>query len=220
MMIRNFVATCVALSAVTASAGIVSLTGEVQQIPAPFSVQENAVESNTSAGLFTERQGLTLTAPVALNISTSGVFNETIDLTPTTIPAGAKVNSYFFHADSNNKRSFSGEFTFDEPILGIILAQTELQASHLALGNPAVTYPSTGSSDALRAALELGSSVVDELQLNKTTRVVKFLVQDEVLGGRIYDHFRVITAATVVPEPASVLMLLGGLAAVVIRRQR
>lgn len=216
MIIRSFVATCIALATATASAGIVSTTGAVQQAAPPFTVQQNVIQSDTAAIIFPERQGLTLAAGLALNVSASGLVNETADLSPFTIPTGTKINSYLIHADTLGSATLQGEVVFAEPILGIIALTPELQASHLTVGlTGTVTYPANGSNDAQAAGgVFAGTLTSDDLLLNLPARSVKFTAFASSSGfGTTYNHFRVITASNVVPEPVSVLLVVGGLVA-------
>lgn len=218
MIVRTFVATFAVLSVTTASAAIQSLSGAIQQIAPPSSVQEDAVENNAAAGIFAEQQGVILAAPLAVNISTSGVFDHATKFTPAAIPAGMKVNSYYFHADTNNTELFSGAIVFDEPVLGIILGPSESQASHSVLGLSSITYPATSTSEAARAALELKIGE-EQVQLNMATSTVSFVVvRDIFFTSNIYDNFRVITAAAV-PEPTSLTLASCGLAFMVARRR-
>ncbi len=168
MMIRNFVATCIMFSAATASAGIVSTTGAIQQAAPPFTVQQNVIQSDTTAIIFPERQGVTLAAGLAVNISVSGLVNETADLSPFTIPAGTKINSYLIHADTLGSATLQGEVVFAEPILGIIALTPELQASHQTVGlTGTVTYPANGSNDAqLAGSVFAGTLSSDDVLLN------------------------------------------------------
>jgi hypothetical protein len=212
MIVRTTIATFALLSAATASAAIQSLSGAIQQIAPPSSVQENAVENNAAAGIFAEQQGVILAAPLAVNISTSGVFDHATKLTPAAIPAGTKVNSYFVHADTNNTELLNGGIVFDEPVLGIIVGASESQASHSIVGLSSITYPATNTSEAARAALELK---IDEerLQLNMATSTVNFVVvRDIFFTSNIYDNFRIVTAATVIPEPTALALVGCGLA--------
>ena len=219
MIVRTFVATFALLSAATASAAIQSLSGAIQQIAPPFSVQENAVENNAAARIFAEQQGVILAAPLAVNISTSGVFDHATKLTPAAIPAGAKVNSYFFHADTNNNELLSGAIVFDEPVLGIILGPSESQASHSIVGLSSVVYPATSTSEAARAALELKIGE-EHVQLDMTTNTISFLVvRDIFFTSNIYDNFRIVTAATAVPEPTALALAGCGLAIMVAQRR-
>jgi hypothetical protein len=218
MIVRTIIATFFLLTAATASAAIQSFSGAIQQIATPFSVQENAVENNAAAGIFAEQQGVILAAPLAVNVSTSGVFDHATKLTPAAIPVGTKVNSYFFHADTNNTELLSGEIVFDEPVLGIILGPSESKASHSILGLSSVVYTATSTSEAARAALELKIGE-EHVQLNMATSTVNFLVvRDIFFTSNIYDNFRIITAAAAVPEPTALALASCGLALLIARR--
>jgi hypothetical protein len=105
-------------------------------------------------------------------------------------------------------------------VLGISLGASESQASHSILGLSSITYPATNTSEAARAVLELK---IDEerLQVNMATRTVSFLVvRDIFFTSNIYDTFRIVTAATVVPEPTALALAGCGLAVMVVQRRR
>lgn len=204
-----------------ANAGIQSMSGNIQTAsPPPFSVQENAVQNDQYVSAFPEKQGLLLQSPLSVDISSSGVFNEAADLTPFVLPAGTRVNSYFVIADATDGRSFTGAIAFDEPILGVIIGETTLQASHTVAGLLGlVTYPANGSGDAYAAPAKFGG-YGNAYTVNLFTRTVQFSSNIDYSGDETYNHFRVITAATVVPEPSALIVLLGGCFTLVSRRVR
>lgn len=202
----------VALSTSIVQGGIVSLSGDVEMIAPPFSVQEGAVESDSVARLFLEREGFALPSDLDVDITTpGGVFDEFADLvSPGSISAGTMVNSYFFHADAvdTSVQVYDGEIVFSEPILGIILTHDTLQASHPIVGAPSTTttYPANGSTDASDAPFNLFNSGDSEMTVMLPSTVIFHSSKD--FSNNTYDHFRVITA---VPEPSSVAILaIGG----------
>jgi hypothetical protein len=203
-----------------AHAGIQSLLGDIQTAsPPPFSVQENAVQNDQYAAVFPEKQGLLLPSPLSVDISSSGVFNEAADLTPFVLPAGTRVNSYFVIADATDGRSFTGAIAFDEPILGVVIGEATLQASHPVTGLLGiVTYPANGSADANQAPAKFGG-YGNAYTVNLFTRTVQFSSNIDYSGDETYNHFRVITAATVVPEPSALMVLFGGCLAAGVRRR-
>jgi hypothetical protein len=220
MNVRICLAALMAASAATASAGIVSVSGGIQELAvAPFSVQQGAVENDAHGFAFVERESYVLPVSLQLDISTSGVFNEAVELTPQAIAAGTRINSYFVHVDTTSTRILQGSLILAEPILGIELLENALQSGHPVVGNPATVYPVNNSNDALAAPLDFagGTQFSDTMTVNGPAKRVEFYVGSTSIS--LYEHFRIITAASV-PEPSSGLLMLGGLAAVALRHRR
>lgn len=216
MIVRICLAAMFAVSSATALGGVVSLSGQIQPIAPPFSVQQGATRNNSAGGLFIERQNFVLPSPLSLNASTSGVFNEIADLTPSTVPQGTRINSYFIHLDRDQLGPLSGTVVFGEAIIGAIFLQPELQASHPIVGHIGVAYPANGSTDALAARMELGFG--DEVQIDKLQNQVRFYSESTFFNSDAYDHIRIITSASV-PEPTTMALLGCGLASIVVRRK-
>jgi len=204
-------------STVPASAELISATGDVEIIAPPFSVQGGAIESNDVVRLFQERQAVVLSQDIDADITTSGVFDQILDLTPGSIPAGTLISSYFLHADTDNlgNRDYDLQLVFSQPILGLLVEEASLQATHSLLGAPSTVYPSAISSDGLVEGLELGE---DSLILNLATNTVSFAIGD-LDTFEFVDHVRIITAA--VPEPGTLTLLgIGVLVTLVAARRR
>lgn len=207
----------VALSTSIVQGGIVSLSGDVEMIAPPFSVQGGALESNDLVRVFQETQNVVLSQDIDADITTSGVFDEVLDLTPGVIPAGTLISSYFLHADTANlgNSNYDLQLVFSQPILGLLIEEASLQATHDLVGWPLTVYPSAISSDGLVEGLELGE---DSLILNKQTNTISVAIGD-LDTFEFVDHVRVITAA--VPEPSSLAILaIGGALAVGITQCR
>ena len=141
-------------SAVWASVG--SVSGEMTLIAPPPSVEFNVLESNTTQFAFSERQCVSLGSPLKVNISVPGTYDELIDLTPASIPAGTRVSSHFVNADKlgqgEPRIELEGTLKTDADILGIIVRQGALDASDF-LGAIGTVYPTFqfGRSLALNA---------------------------------------------------------------------
>ncbi len=117
--------------------------GAVVQVPPPASVLVGDQESDTDIIAFNEQQSVLLGMPLAVNISSPGLYDESSALTPGVIDAGAVVDSHFLHFDptSIGPVQRQGSVTFTTPILGVIVLGPELSASDEVLGWPATMYP-------------------------------------------------------------------------------
>jgi hypothetical protein len=148
---------------------------------------------------FDERQNVVLTQVLA---ATFGVKN---------IAIGTRINSHFVFFDPLATQTLQGNIAFDTPVLSAITLRPALIASNY-LGAAGVTYLTPGSVG-LEPGIDfvaLGSPGPDGLRVN-------FFSADT--PG---DHFRVITLADAVPEPASWAMMVAGFVGVgnVARKRR
>ncbi|HEY3240645.1 MAG TPA: hypothetical protein VGL92_13830, partial [Acidimicrobiia bacterium] len=129
----------------SAGAQLAGTGGGVVKVAAPSSVLEDAYESETEIRAFDEGQGVTLAAPLAVDITVPGDYAAVDDLTPGTIPAGTRVNSHLLHADPVGSPDplepvlVAGAVTFDTKILGVIILNT-------------IADPNLNNSDGLGAA--------------------------------------------------------------------
>src|ERR671930_188291 len=92
------------LFAAGSSATITGTSGQVQLIAAPPSVKFGALQSDTTMYAFDEQQRVVLAAPLDVDITVPGTYDENSDLTPGAIPAGTLVSSHFVHADKVGKQ--------------------------------------------------------------------------------------------------------------------
>ncbi len=190
---RVSVVVCVALVAAMVpaqpgGASVLSTADQIEQIAPPPSVMPNAL-TGPSIKLFEERQGVTLMAPLKIDLNAPGTYATSSDL-PTglaKLPVGALIDSHFLHAESRSGASavFEGTVTFAEPIVGVAVRAGTLSQSDY-LGAPGTQYP-TGKS--LRQ-LELGSDVVTVLPDGKSLRL-------RSSSGSAYDQVRVFTQPVV-----------------------
>lgn len=111
----------------------------------PDSVVPGAVESDVVMRLFAERTDFTLPSNITVDFTEPGTYDEIGDLPPTqpVVPHGTVVNSYYVHADqvdTSGLVELRVTITFPEEILGVMLWDTTLIASHGLLGAE-TTYP-------------------------------------------------------------------------------
>ena len=185
MNTRMVVVVVALLVATSARAEIVSTGGNAVQIAPPASVELDALQSNTQIPAFDERQAVTLGNALAVNITAPGIYDESADLTPGTIPAGTVVSSHLIHFDiifEGAAIGSTGSVTFRDRILGVILNDADVDDSDF-LGAPGTTYPPAGIQ--FRGA-ELDENDLIEVGCN-TIRV-------ELESFQVLDHIRVITA--------------------------
>lgn len=188
-----------------ALAAITAVGGAAVQIGPPTSVNLDALESNTSAFAFPEQQGVVLPAPLAVDVTAVGLVSSAGDLTPGTIPVGARVSSYLIHSDpvASGTAVYEGFVEFDETIIGLIVLRSTLGTSD-PIGNPLTIY-----ADYTARGMELGNDQV-RLVIGRTRVDFRFNTSGAT------DDIRVIT---LVPAPASAALLgLGGL--ITVRRRR
>jgi hypothetical protein len=146
-MKRGFTAVAaiaLALLATTASATITGTSGQVTKIAPPPSVLFDVLESDTTMFAFDEQQNVTLAQPLSVDITAPGTYDDSIDLTPGTIPAGTAVSSHFVHSDKIGtdvpRVTLEGTVTTDQDILGIAILAKALNNSDY-LGAPGTLYP-------------------------------------------------------------------------------
>jgi hypothetical protein len=187
-----------ALTAGTAGAAIDSVSGQIEWLHSPpASVQPGALSSETVMRAFDERQHVTLTTPLAVNISQPGTYKLVADETPATIPAGTVVDSHFVHVDKDTQFStiLTGTIHLDSDVIGIVLdnaaAQT-LDASDL-LGFPATLYP---APLLFGRGFELNTNQQDEIVVHADRRTVD-ITSDIRL--QLVDQLRIITLAAAPP---------------------
>jgi len=200
-------------AASSASADIIFAAVRANVIAAPASVQEAAFESDGFLQVFPELQDVFLSSDVRVNVTEPGDYfcGCALPFPVPKIKAGTQVDSYFVHADpSTGGIDYFGILGFDTRILGVIFGGTLLTESDLMLGAPGTLYPAVPDNRglAIRNGLDLISISPD-----------RHFIAMGFLTRRNFDQIRIITAAQV-PEPATLALVGGGLAAAVIRRRR
>lgn len=199
----------IALLSSAASADIVSLAGLVEEAPAPFSLDEGGLESDTMLNVIREASGLTLRSNLAVDFLGAGSFSGAWQsYNRGDIAAGTKIDVFLVHLDAaeNLDTLLSGVISFDTTILGIIVSGARLDASDSAVGIPGVIYRPHG--DKYRGA---------EGKLENFT-VTQDLSKLYVTLHGAFDEIRIITVSTVPTPGALALLSLSGL--MVSRRRR
>lgn len=191
-------AVAVALSAGTAGAAITSVSGQFEWLHTPPpSVQPGALSSETVMRAFDERQHVTLTTPLAVNISQPGTYELVADETPATIPAGTVIDSHFVHVDKDTQFStiLTGTIHLDSDLIGIVLdnAASQLLDASDYLGPPATLYP---APLLFGRGFELNTNQQDKIVVSADRRTVE-ITSDIRL--QLVDQLRIITVAAVPP---------------------
>jgi hypothetical protein len=160
----------------TASATIVSTSGQMTLIAAPPSVLIKDLVSNSTMFAFNEQQCVRTAADIPVDITGPGTYDDVSKLTPGVIPAGTLVSSHYVHSDKVGDDpppiDLEGSITTDADILGIAILKPALDASDV-LGAPGTAYP-TGRS---YRRLQLGQGDFVIQQIDNRTVVVHSHVQ-------------------------------------------
>jgi hypothetical protein len=153
-----------------------------------------------------------LAAPLPVDISAPGLYSIVSPDSPGVIPSLTTVNSYMLHHESVDSK-LSGvilSYSFPQPILGIIVTDTKLDATDALLGNGGTSYP-TGLDF---RGLEIPYLLLADVVFWSGNQVFLLVKTDTAL---VLDQVRVITA---VPEPATIwLAIAAGPIALLARRR-
>jgi hypothetical protein len=187
-----------ALTVSTAGAAIDGVSGQIEWLHSPpASVQPGALSSETVMRAFDERQHVTLTKPLAVNVSQPGTYELVSDETPALIPAGTTVDSQFVHVDKDTQFStiLTGTIHVDSDILGIVLdnAAAQLLDASDYLGSPNTLYP---EPLLFGRGFELNTNQQDKIVVHADRRTVD-ITSDIRL--QLVDQLRIITVGDVAP---------------------
>lgn len=130
---------------------------------------------------FAEAKEHTLSNDLDLDISEPGSWDDPGSWPAGTLPAGSSVDSYLIHRDPDGDTAtpLEGWVRFAQPIVGVIVSGTKLDASDATLGAPTTTY-ARGAARGLEAG--------DMLRLSSDGKTLWMR-----LGGADLDHVRVLT---------------------------
>ena len=167
-------------------------------ISAPATVEVNKLENADYAMFFAEKTGVTLSTNLNVDASVAGAYNLASGLTPATILAGTKINSYYLHADRVDSPTtfdkISGSVTFDTPILGVIATKDNLNFSD-ALGADGTVYSKTGRT------FDTGTSNLDRFWISADMKTLRY----ELQTSTACDDLRIITGVQTIPSAPSSL---------------
>lgn len=182
-------------------ASIVGVSGDVEIVFPPPSVEVGQFESNTQISVFPEQQNVLLNTPLIVDVLNPGFYGPNADLNifpQGAIAQGTLISSYYFHADqigTVGSTSFSGTVTFDTDILGIAFTEERLSSTRIIMGLSTTAYDSAQQTNVVGR---------DQIIISSDRRTVTFNV-NQGIGA---DNLRVITA---VPLPAGFVLLFSGL---------
>lgn len=168
-------------------AGIIATSGMVQiWHDPPETVEVNQLERNLVAIVF-EEQTKVLDVSIEVDISIPGFYETVYPMTPGVITEGAKLMSYYFHADPRGQvspgvRRYIGSVTFAEPVAGILVKPRTMYPTDHIFGLPTVRYPR--EEDIRQGVLGPG----DYIALSEDMRTVSF----DLGVGLWSDDFRVL----------------------------
>ena len=131
-------------AAPSASAQIASLSGDIEQVDAPPSVQRQAYESEL-ARVFLERAAITIPAGQTINAVGTGVYDCYCDFEDEPLAEPVVADTYFFHFDppGTSELFADGVIEFDRPIVGVIGRSLTMQETDGSLGGLDTLYPTS-----------------------------------------------------------------------------
>lgn len=208
------------LLAMRANASLISATGAGQIVAANANVGYKADFFNSpNNGLkiyaWNERQNVSLPANFKVDIATMGSYQVPFASANATMPKTMNVNSHYIYFDPKNSKSASATFTFDTPIVAIILSSGSNAANdHLLASDWLIpgTVPSANipTSHFNARGVEFGPEKVKWLSANT--------IDLNLTASSPGDQIRVLTSA--VPEPSTVFAIASGLAFMIKRKKK
>jgi hypothetical protein len=201
-------------------ADIAGIAGDITQIAPPPSVLEEALVSTTTMSVFQERENYSL--PAALNVDILGVGRgDTDPITPAPlagmIPAGTRVDVYFVHFDrpEDTFGALFGAIGFDAEVLGVIHTDDGLDNSEF-LGVAGTSYPTGLSERGMAQTIEQ----FDWVEVVNAPMGPPVSVRINSAVDVVLDQVRIITVASIVPEPATTSLIVVACMAVLLAGRR
>lgn len=214
--------TAIAAAAALSFAGDASaltLSGDVNMVFPPASVQLDARTNNNKALLFKESSNKALASDMTVQAYLPGVYDGGATASRT-LAAGRTINSYFLHADVDSDKApkkMSGSITFNDKILGVIFSG--FGASDVLVGAAGTSYETAAGH-----GLEFTDPNGDSFRISNNRMRLDF----DFTVHNIADQIRIITAGNAplsivenpIPEPVTPALLAMGLGSLALRRRR
>jgi hypothetical protein len=120
--------------------GIKGVSGSVFEASEPPSVVSVAYLTEEQARIYLERQDMTLTEDIGVNINSPGRYSSFAHVIRATVPKGRRIAISFNQQKSSDWVSpFTGSVTFEQEVLGVIILDRELDQSD-SLRAPGTIY--------------------------------------------------------------------------------
>jgi hypothetical protein len=187
-----FIVLILAQLAAPCAAAITAVSGNIELVSAPASVQLDATQSNDHAIAFDEQQLYHFTTTKWDLNGIPGLYDGLNDLQGGYLFNDVYVQSHFFHADPvSGSLHIQGSITFDHRILAIAMSEVRLEETESA-GLSSVLYP---KSDSTRVARGLELPAGDFFRIDPNGRTLE-IDATTTTGSDGFDQMRILTLAS------------------------